>query len=129
MERNEGINKLSKRYTISRLFRGKEIIMVMEQLKEGVSILLSGGDLSHIGAVYIRDNENNIIKHSFKSHKDYVLAEEWMNRLADVCNVPIVVTVGIHYDDISLEEITKIQNISADMLNEACLQIKSRLEQ
>lgn len=114
------------RISIKRMFREKEITADVQLLDEGISVLLSGGDLSHIGAVYVRDNQNGVTRYSFEGHKDYVLAEEWMQKLKDLCNVPVVVMAGIHYDHILLTEIEDIQALSQDMLREVCLWIEGK---
>lgn len=114
-----------KDYKIIKRFREKEIYAEIRLLDDGsVNILLSGGDRSHIGAVYIRNEKKEIVKHSFEGHKDYVLAEQWMEELGTVASGSLVISVGIHYDNISLKEIEKIQEISREMLKEGYLFIE-----
>lgn len=109
-------------YKIVKRFREKEICAELKLLEDGsITVLLFGGDQSHVGAVYIRNDKNEIIKHSMEGHKDYVLAEIWMEQLGKITSSSVVIIVGIHYDRISLKEIEKIKEISNEMLKEGCL--------
>lgn len=66
----------------------------------GIDVLIVGGDQSHIGAVSIADPQGQVCTRAFKGHKDQFISEKWARALYEVCQVPVVVSVGIHYDKI-----------------------------
>ena len=45
---------------------------------------------------------------AFEGHKDHFVSEEWAEKLYEKFQVPVVVSVGIHYDNINSNGIEKI---------------------
>ena len=81
----------------------KEIIILNKPVKIlftktecGIEVLITGGDFAHIGAISIVDPKGDFI------------SEEWAEKLYEKFQVPVVVSVGIHYDNINSNGIEKI---------------------
>ena len=93
----------------------KEIIILNKPVKIlftktecGIEVLITGGDFAHIGAISIVDPKGEICTKTFEGHKDNFISEEWAEKLYEKFQVPVVVSVGIHYDNIKSNEIEKI---------------------
>lgn len=87
-------------------------------------VILSGGDRPHIGAVsYCETNDESYTK-SFKFHKDYVLSDYFSKKIKDVFNNNFVVCAGVHLDNITKDEISQVELLSKELLDELILFIK-----
>ena len=98
----------------------------------GKDILLSiwGGTRPHIGAIGIAVPRPSLMKggkwsatssnFTFGGHKEDLLAKRISERIASTTRRNVVVTVGIHWDHLSLPAIQKIeeltQNLSAEVI-------------
>jgi hypothetical protein len=101
-----------------REFRGKEIIAKIERLEHGICVLLTGGDLYHVGAVSVADTEDGVHTIVLPGHKDQYIGEVWAGKLCEKTRMPVSVTAGIHYDQITKAEIEQIQTLAQEMLDE-----------
>jgi hypothetical protein len=101
-----------------REFRGKEIIAKTERLEHGISVLLTGGDLPHVGAVSVADPKDGVRTIVLPGHKDQYIGEVWTRQLCEKTRMPVSVTAGIHYDQITKAEIEEIQALAQEMLEE-----------
>lgn len=97
----------------------KEIIILNKLVKIlltktecGINVLIAGGDFAHIGAVSIVDPQGEIFTKTFEGHKDHFVSEEWAGKLYKKFQVPVVVSVGIHYDNI---DSTGIEDVISEM--------------
>ena len=106
----------------------KEIIILNEPVKIiftktecGIEVLITGGDFAHIGAVSIVDPKGEICTKTFEGHKDNFISEEWAEKLYEKFQVPVVVSVGIHYDNINSYGIEKIISEMKKALGEVLL--------
>lgn len=90
-------------------------------LPSGVQAALYGGDLPHIGAVGVADPDGAVSVRQFPGHREGELARRWTERLAKRGRVPVVLCVGIHYDDLAREDIETVVR-AADALMEALLE-------
>ena len=106
----------------------KEIIILNKHVKilftktdYGIEVLITGGDLAHIGAVSIADPKGEICTKTFEGHKDNFISEEWAEKLYEKFQVPVVVSVGIHYDNINSNGIEKIISEMKKALDEVLL--------
>lgn len=96
----------------------KEITVCMQCLDHGVQVSITGGDLSHIGAVSIVDEKGELSTTLFPGHKDHVISDTWAKKLFEACSVPVVVVAGIHYDHVGKKEISAILSATDEMLRE-----------
>lgn len=74
----------------------------------GIQVLIAGGDKSHIGSVSVSDPEGNISTNLFEGHKDHYISQEWAGKIYEKYKVPVVVSVGIHYDNLDATGIQQI---------------------
>ena len=77
-------------------------------LDDGVQILLTGGDLSHIGAVSAAEPDTPARTLLFPGHRDQDLAEPWAETLAAALHCHVCVTCGIHFDNLSREGLSEV---------------------
>ncbi|TFG29218.1 hypothetical protein EU527_16205 [Candidatus Thorarchaeota archaeon] len=97
-------------------------IIYLEAKDVGNDLLVSihGGDEHHIGGVAIayitashyRDASTiSVSTLTFPGHKDYIVANSAAEKICKSLKRSTVVTVGIHYDDASKDEITTIVQV------------------
>lgn len=99
-------------------YSGRNIIAQVLQLPQGVHISLYGGDLPHIGAVGIVDQEGHCNVTQFSGHKEGVICKKWTSALSDAGFRPAVVEAGIHYDRLDKNSIEAVIDITNKLLNE-----------
>ena len=78
----------------------KPVKILLTKTECGIEVLITGGDFAHIGAVSIVDPQGAIFTKIFEGHKDHFVSEEWAEKLYEKFHVPVVVSAGIHYDNI-----------------------------
>ena len=106
-------------FTLTRELMGASITTHVVCLPNGLQVMVYGGTLPHIGAVSVVDSQGNITTQQFPTHKDGVVSERWARILSKTGYCPAVVTAGIHYDDLSREQIDQVVALTDDMLGES----------
>lgn len=86
----------------------KEIKAAIVDTGYGLNVTIAGGDKGHIGAVSVKYPDFPIISHEFPTHREGVVADKWALALEEAFHVPVSVSAGVHYDDISRQEIDEI---------------------
>lgn len=82
----------------------------------GINILIEGGEKGHIGAVAVAEAGALLSSVSFPSHKEGVICEKWAGRISRITGGPVVVEAGVHYDDITKEQIrTVLEALDAEL--------------
>lgn len=74
----------------------------------GVNVLIAGGESAHIGAISIARPGAETITEVFPTHKDGVISKKWADAICAKVNESVVVSCGIHYDNINIEQINQI---------------------
>lgn len=97
---------------------GKTIQLFIYRTDCGVQVVIAGGDKPHIGAVSIVDKHGNLVSHVFKGHKDGVISDQWAVELHKIWAVPVVVSAGIHYDNIIPSQINMVIETLTTLLKE-----------
>ena len=105
-------------HVIKREVLNKEITACIQCLNHGIQVTVTGGDLSHIGSVSIVDENGTLTTTLFSNHRDNVIGDKWAQKIYEITMVPVVVTAGVHYDNVSKKEIEDIVNICDCMLGE-----------
>lgn len=78
----------------------------IDKIGDDLFITITGGDI-HIGGVGLVSNGSyNIL--SVENHKEYELIQPLAKRLTKYEDITILISAGIHVDDISLDEISEI---------------------
>lgn len=105
-------------FSVDKTLYGRTITARCDITDNGISILVCGGDLSHIGAVTVIEDESNINDIVFHSHKEGVIASSWARSVYYKTNVPTVVCCGIHFDGITKDQIKGVLDLADIMLKE-----------
>ncbi|MDO4326234.1 MAG: hypothetical protein Q4E24_09435 [bacterium] len=90
-------------------------------LDDGLHILLTGGCRTHVGAISraVPKEETHTIQ--YPTHRDGLVSETWASALSSLFRQPVVVCCGIHYDNVSREDIQQIVK-KTDELLQSCIQ-------
>jgi hypothetical protein len=108
---------------------GRHIIYLdAKEIGKDLLIAIYGGDEHHIGGVaaayptqsHYRDATTvSVSTLTLPGHKDYVVANTAAEKISNVLEVPVIVTVGIHYDNATgkeIEEIISVVNVLVDKI-------------
>lgn len=89
----------------------REIRIWFHNTGQGINVLIEGGDQGHIGAVAVcaPGMETKVI--TFPGHREDVICRRWAQVLAAKYNVPVVVEAGIHFNQITKEEIQEVLRV------------------
>lgn len=116
--------------------RDTQFLIEAEAVRIGPDVLiyLWGGERPHIGSVAaaqagpsLKDPAQNCATASvitFPGHKEDVIVKEAAEYLAAGLDVNVVVTAGIHWDDLSAEEIAVIVTNCRDAVHELLLKLQ-----
>ena len=85
---------------------------------EDLSVLIVGGDTPHIGSVTIYSKYEGVKSIILKNHKDYIISEKFIEDIKDIVNGNIVVSCGIHVDNITREQLNIVNKISEEIFRE-----------
>ena len=112
---------------IERTIDSIHLILSHERIGPDLQVTIYGGDEHHIGGValayptksHYRDAMTvSVNTTTAPGHKDYVLANSVAETICKELNVPTVVTVGIHVDNATKEQITSIVKEVESMVKE-----------
>ena len=102
----------------------------------GLQVLLIGGTSPHIGAVVMalprpslktkKINSSDSYVLTVPGHKDYIIATQMASDIAKILNIVIVVTVGIHSDNMINKEIQEIIANSISLTETICSEFNQR---
>ena len=106
------------RMILERSLFGKTITCRAEKLDQGVHVLLTGGDQSHIGAYTLAEPGRAPVTTAFPGHKDQFLSEPWAKALSEKTGARTLVVCGIHYDNATKEQIGAIVDACSELLAE-----------
>jgi len=93
------------------------IILKAVTIGKDLLVTIYGGDEHHIGGVAIAHSAKSHYRNAttvsvntftFPGHKDYVVANSAAETICSSMGVPVVVTVGIHIDSATREEIDEV---------------------
>ncbi len=104
---------------------------------DDILVAIWGGEKPHIGAVAAaqprpRLKDPNVISSTasvicYSGHREDELAKTAAETLAAALNTNVVVTAGIHWDDLSQEDIRRIDKNSEILLNSVLRKIRSEV--
>lgn len=97
---------------------GKEIRAEVRRLDEGINVLLTGGEKSHIGAVSCWTADGELRTMQLPGHKEGVVSEAWARTLGAVLRETVCVECGIHYDHLEPEGIHQVVKATEELLME-----------
>lgn len=89
-------------------------------------VIVTGGKKPHIGSVSIsipRESLSNSMRQSattstynFVGHKDDIIGNKFSHKLASTLGKKVIVTCGIHFDEITDEQMSVILSLSEKLL-------------
>lgn len=85
-------------------------------LHQGLHVLLTGGQRTHVGAISTARPGQTAKTQCFPGHKDQFVSAPWAEKLAEKLGEPVTVVCGIHYDDATGEQIARILSCTDGML-------------
>jgi len=115
-----------KQFHIEKIIMGHAVTAVIEQLGRGVSVRIFGGELSHIGAVSTADENGRISTITLPGHRETLICEEWAEDIYRITKEPVCVTAGIHYDDLTAEELAHLLGELASLKSELLQEFQGR---
>lgn len=78
-------------------------------------IIVSGGEVPHIGAISF-GNQDELKEIALKTHKELIVTKEFFERLKHYCKGNLLVTGGIHIDNITPRQIKKVMEINSSII-------------
>lgn len=89
--------------TLQETLLGRPLTCTITRLDDGIHVLFTGGDLSHIGAVSVCDPGSAAQTLTMPGHKEQYISAPWAKAIADASGLRCCVVCGIHYDGASPE--------------------------
>jgi len=109
---------MKKIFELQKPFMEKTIYCEAIKLDEGISVTLAGGDKAHIGAVSMVGLDGEMSSYTFPGHKETIISEKWAKEIYAKITETVLVSVGIHYDNISKADINKVLSFTDELLIE-----------
>lgn len=115
-----------------------KISLILTDTGNGINGLLTGGGEPHVGGVVMALPRLSLSGEGWSAdlyitpvpgHKDVEVARIVADMLAREFRCPVVVTAGIHSDDLCLEELNKITRHCNTLTQAALASLKSKNEQ
>jgi hypothetical protein len=113
---------------IKELVLGKEITLEIKQIGNDCNMVLYGGDVPHIGCTVLavpltRAKEEKKISCTSSvlnvtSHKDEEICRLLAEKMARKINAVVVCTGGVHFEDITMEQIEEVKQIILKIADE-----------
>ncbi|MCL1847843.1 MAG: hypothetical protein FWF91_07765 [Coriobacteriia bacterium] len=109
-----------------------QVTLKLEEIPGGLWAGLFGGDLSHVGAVVLANPRSSLSGEGescdlwtlhLPGHLDHLVAEPMARRLCTELQIPISLTVGIHLDNATQQEI-ELMSDHCETLTEMLLEIR-----
>ena len=107
---NSQTDKMNRKFIYRRTVLKREILAEVTVLDQGVHILLTGGQRTHVGSVSMcnASKDSKAMTLCLPGHKEPVITEHWCAVLSEKWKCPVTVACGIHYDSITHDEIREI---------------------
>lgn len=116
-----------EQFEVKRRLSGCDICAQVTKLEEGITVLLVGGERSHVGALTIAEPEADSFGDAgkisvqtvdFPGHRERVLSEKWAASIAEQKRCRTIVQAGIHYDSATKGQIQEILRVADELLLE-----------
>ncbi|MGI6072559.1 MAG: hypothetical protein ACOX75_06060 [Lachnospiraceae bacterium] len=95
---------------------GKKIETQVLDTRNGLCVIIAGGDRGHIGAVSVAESGTLLMSVQLPEHREQVVSDKWAKALSLQYNVPVAVSCGVHFDDVSREQINQIVDVLDGLL-------------
>ncbi|MBU2514155.1 hypothetical protein KJ966_22700 [bacterium] len=120
--------KKTKCYSKGRIEDKTHVEYLLVCLGQDLTIIISGG-ASHIGSLSHtkKQGDETTYRYTYPTHRDDVIVDKAIRELQQAIEGELLVVGGIHYDDISKEQIEIIVKNSDDLLEEIKNDLKNRV--
>ncbi len=123
--------------TVEREFKGKAISLRAEAIGEDLLLILTGGDRAHVGSCLLAEPHGGLhpgdppgattsVLNRLK-HLDDLVGREAAEKVAAALGSPVALVCGIHYDEVTPQEIDQIVSLCRDMTGELIAALKGAL--
>ncbi len=123
--------------TVEREFKGKPISLRAEPIGDDLLLILTGGDKAHVGSCLLAEPHEGIhpgdppgattsVINRLK-HLDEVVGREAAEKVAVSMGAPVALVCGIHYDEITPQEIDLIVSICRELTAELIAALRGAL--
>ncbi len=104
-----------------------DINLIAIEIGKDLCIILTGGE-EHIGSITVGTAANKSKNIIIEGHKEHVLTRK-IGEILTQQNYwgNFVICCGIHFDDITIDEIEDVMSLSCDMIEEMITKQKERL--
>ena len=97
---------------------GREIRAELIFCGKDASIIVTGGELHHVGSVSVAKNGHILGKWVGEGHRDDAVSDKFAILVSKLTGNTVSVTCGIHYDGISYAEIQEVLRASESLLDD-----------
>lgn len=104
-------------YLLEEIVMNEKITVCARRLDEGMHVLITGGEKSHIGAISYAYPDHPVSTIQFPGHKDGIVSEQWARELYQLLGETVCVECGIHYDNLKKDEIEEVVKVCKEMLS------------
>lgn len=112
---------------LQRWLMGHTIDVTAERVGADWHLRITGGCAPHVGSVtlaWIEDGRVVVQSVVRPAHKDHVVGEKYASEIAEATQRAVSVESGIHYENLSEDEIFKVVAMTDNMLAEILEKLK-----
>lgn len=103
---------------------GYSIRAELQMPDHGWDVSVYGGSRSHVGAVSLAEPNGCVQTIERDHHRDSAVSALWSQTLATQFQTPVCVRCGIHYDNITKEQLSAIVHCCDELLQEIISHLK-----
>ena len=96
----------------------EEITAVLHRVGEDCAVVVAGGQKEHVGAVSLCSEEGETQTLVFPGHKEQFITGPWCDRIHAITGGAVSVAAGVHYDNLSKEEIAQVMAVTEELLEQ-----------
>ncbi|WP_411170101.1 hypothetical protein ACH36K_06310 [Clostridium sp. MB05] len=119
---------------LTKKFKDYNVNCIAIKMGNDLNISIYGGDTPHIGAVALGiPRESLLDKNKISSsvsiltitgHKEDIIVQNVAKKISSTLNSTVVISCGIHIDNITFDEIESLNSIIDELVNELIQNIK-----
>ena len=97
---------------------GESITAVLHRTGNDCAVFVAGGQKEHVGAVSLCSEEGETQTLVFPGHKEQFITGPWCESIHALTGGAVSVAAGVHYDDLSKEEIAQVMSVTDALLGQ-----------
>ena len=106
---------------------GESITAVLHRTGNDCAVFVAGGLKEHVGAVSLCSEDGAVRTLTLAGHKDQFITEPWSLRIHEVTGSAVSVSAGIHYDNLTKEQIAQVMDSVNELLGQLLSSLRSDL--